>query len=580
MSTNRVRTLVIVLGVLVVLLLMLPFLIPVNQFHSTVEERLSAALGRKVQVGNLSLSLWSGALGAEELSIADDAKFSASPFLTAKALKVSVELKALIFNRALHITGVSIEKPEVTLLRDAAGRWNFSSLGGAPAKAEPRRAAQTPARSPAQPPDAAAELLVQKVELKDGRLLIGTTGSAKRASYDNVNAEASDVSASAEFPRKVTASLPGGGSFKLEGRVGPLNPNDASLSPVDAKISIGGLDLASTGVIDAAAGLGGILDLDATLTAQKGEARTKGTMKLKKLLLVAGGSPSTVPVTLDFSTKSDMQRNAGVLNPSTIKVGNAAARIGGTYETRGEATVLNLKFAGQDMPARDLQGFLPALGINLPKGASLSSGMLSGDLNIQGPTNRLITSGTLGLANARVSGFDLGSKLAVISALAGVKTGSDLDIEKLTTKIRMAPDGLRAENFNAVIPALGMLVGAGTVDAKNNLDFKMLATLTGGPAAAGAAGAAPAGGAATTGGGGMAGMLGSLLGPAKGGQARRIPFLIQGTASDPKFVPDVQGLATEMLKSQFGGSGAQKDTQQPDSGPLGGLGELFKKKKP
>ena len=75
-------------------------------------------------------------------------------------------------------------------------------------------------------------------------------------------------------------------------------------------------------------------------------------------------------------------------------------------------------------------------------------------------------------------------------------------------------------------------------------------------------------------------MLGALLGPAKGGQARRIPFLIQGTASNPKFVPDVQGLASEMLKSQFGGSGAQKDAQQPDSGPLGGLGELFKKKKP
>ncbi|MBZ5541683.1 MAG: AsmA family protein [Acidobacteriia bacterium] len=579
MSTNRIRTLAIVLGVLVVLLLLLPSLIPVNQFRSTVEEKLSAALDRKVHVGNLSLSLWSGALAAEELSIADDAKFSAAPFLTAKALKVKVEVMALIFSRALHITGLTIEKPEVTLLRDAAGRWNFSSLGGAPAKSEPRRAAQAPAQSS----DAAAELLVQKMELKDGRLLIGTMGSAKRASYDNVNAEASDVSMSAAFPAKVTASLPGGGSFKLEGRVGPLNPNDASLSPVDAKISIDGLDLASTGVIDAAAGLGGILDLDATLTSQKGEVQTKGTMKLKKLLLVAGGSPSTVPVTLDFSTKSDMQRNTGVLNPSAIKVGNAAARIAGTYETRGEATVVNLKFAGQDMPARDLQGFLPALGINLPKGASLSSGMLSGDLNIQGPTNRLITSGTLGLANARVSGFDLGSKLAVISALAGVKTGSDLDIEKLTTKIRMAPDGLRAENFNAVIPALGTLVGAGTVDAKNNLDFKMLATLTGGPAAAGTtggAGAAPAGGAATTGGGGVAGMLGALLGPAKGGQARRIPFLIQGTASDPKFVPDVQGLATEMLKSQFSGSGAQKDTQQPDSGPLGGLGELFKKKKP
>ena len=76
-------------------------------------------------------------------------------------------------------------------------------------------------------------------------------------------------------------------------------------------------------------------------------------------------------------------------------------------------------------------------------------------------------------------------------------------------------------------------------------------------------------------------MLGGLLGPAKGGQAQRIPFLIQGTASDPKFVPDVQGLAMDLLKSQFSGSGAQQPgTPQPDSGPLGGLGDLFKKKKP
>ncbi len=577
MSTNRVRTLVIVLGVLVVLLLLLPSLIPVNQFRSTVEEKLSAALDRKVHVGNLSLSLWSGALAAEELSIADDAKFSASPFLTAKALKVKVEIMPLIFSRALHIIGLTIEKPEVTLLSDAAGRWNFSSLGAPSSKRESTRA-----QAPAGAPDEAIGLQVQRIDLKNGRLLIGSTGTAKRASYDNVNAEASDVSYASAFPVKVTASLPGGGSLKLEGRVGPLNQDDAALSPVDAKITIDGFDLASSGVLDASAGLRGIMDLDATLTSQKGEAQTKGTMKLSKLLLVAGGSASTVPAEVDFSTKSDLRKNTGVLNPSTVKVGNAAARIGGTYETRGEATVVNLKFGGQNMPTRDLQAFLPALGINLPKGASLDSGTLSGDLNIQGPTNRLITTGTMGLFNARLKGFDLGSKLAVISALAGVKTGSDLDIEKMTTKIRMAPDGLRAENFNAVIPAMGTLVGAGTVDAKNNLDFKMLATLTGAPSAAGAAPTGTGAAAGAPGGGGMAGMLGGLLGPAKGGQARRIPFLIQGTASNPKFVPDVQGLATEMLKSQFSGTGtgAQKDAQQPDSGPLGGLGELFKKKKP
>ena len=36
----------------------------------------------------------------------------------------------------------------------------------------------------------------------------------------------------------------------------------------------------------------------------------------------------------------------------------------------------------------------------------------------------------------------------------------------------MTRDGLKADNFNAVLPQLGNIVGAGTVDAKNNLDFK------------------------------------------------------------------------------------------------------------
>src|SRR5260370_11769246 len=67
--------------------------------------------------------------------------------------------------------------------------------------------------------------------------------------------------------------------------------------------------------------------------------------------------------------------------------------------------------------------------------------------------------------------------MSTISALTGLKTGQDLDIEKVTTNLHMAPSGLEAENFLAVIPALGTLVGAGTVDSKNALDFKMAATL-------------------------------------------------------------------------------------------------------
>src|SRR3984957_3414102 len=92
----------IVVGVLIVIVLVAPFLIPVNQFRPTIEEKASAALGRKVQVGNLSLSLLSGSLSAEQLSIADDPKFETADFLTAKSLKVGVEIMPLILSKTIN----------------------------------------------------------------------------------------------------------------------------------------------------------------------------------------------------------------------------------------------------------------------------------------------------------------------------------------------------------------------------------------------------------------------------------------------------------------------------------------------
>src|SRR5260370_16167164 len=120
----------IVVGVLVVLALVVPFLIPVNQFRPTIEEKASVALGRKVELGNLSLSLISGSLSADNISIGDDPKFSSSPFLTAKSLNVGVEIIPLIFSNTLNVTGVTIAIPQVTLLHNAPGVWSYSSPAG------------------------------------------------------------------------------------------------------------------------------------------------------------------------------------------------------------------------------------------------------------------------------------------------------------------------------------------------------------------------------------------------------------------------------------------------------------------
>src|SRR5277367_247198 len=563
---NRtLRIVAIVAVVLILIVVIVPFLIPVNQFRPTIEAKASQALGRTVQLGNLSLSLLSGSLSADNVSIADDPKFSNSPFLTAKSLKVGVELMPLIFSKTLNVTGISIENPEVILLHNPAGQWNYSTIGGAAAKS-----AQKPAASSSASP---ADLSVQKFTLKDGRITVGSTTTPKRSSYDHVDVVASNFSMTSKFPVTVTADLPSGGKFKLDGNAGPIDEADASLTPLDAKLTVTSLDLGSTGFVDARAGLAGILDLNADLSSQNGVADTKGTVKISKAMFVAGGSPAGVPVTVDFSTKYNLHKNSGVLEPSTVKIGSAAAHLNGTYETAGEATVVNIKLEAKDMPAKDLEAFLPALGINLPKGTSLQAGTLNADLNMTGPTGKMITTGNVGLFNGKLAGFDLGSKMSGVASLVGIKSGKDLEIEKLTTNLRMAPEGLKADNFIAVIPAVANLSGAGTLDSKNNLDFKMAATLT---STLGAAGSPVSD-------------VGGLLGKSAGGgnckSGTTVPFQIQGTTADPKFIPDVGGLAAGMLKSQLGctaglGTAGAKDAGQLPAGATSALGGLFKKKKP
>jgi AsmA protein len=587
--SRTLRIILVIVVVLVVLVLVAPFLIPVNQFRPTIEEKASAALGRKVDVGNLSLSLFSGSLAADNLSIADDPKFSKSPFLTAKSIKVGVELLPLILHKELNITAIVIDSPEVTLIRSGAGEWNYSSFGAAAAKSQGKPA-----------PPSSQEFSVAKLELRNGRIIIGSTNSQKRSTYDKVDLTASNVSLTTKFPVTVTANLPGGGDLKLDGTAGPLDQENTALTPVNAKLTVNNLNLATTGILDPSAGLGGLLDLTSTIASQNGEANVSGNAKLSKALLIAGGSPAAIPVVVDFSTKYDLRKNRGVLEPSTLKIGNAVAHLSGTYEVPAdsEGVILHVKVEGQGMPAKDLETFLPALGIHMPSGASLQAGTLNTNLELSGPTNKLVTSGTVGMFNAKLVGFDLGSKLAGVSKLVGLNTGKDLDIEKMTTNLHMAPTGIEAQNFQALVPSLGTLVGNGTIDAKNNLDFKMAATLK--SAIGGAAGAAgnAATGAASDALGGLLGKVsgsaggaaGGLLGNCKnasGGSGPTLPFQIKGTTSDPKFIPDVGGVAAGMLKSQlscFGGASQAKASpqqqQQNPSNPVDAIGGLFKKKKP
>jgi AsmA protein len=324
MPHHPLRIIAAIVGVLVVVVAVTPYLIHVDQFRPFIERSTSVALGRKVDIGNLRLSLSSRSLTAETLTVADDPAFSSTPFLTAKSLSLGVELSPLILSRSLKVTAITIDSPEVTLIRNPAGRWNYSSLGSSFT--------------------GAGTTALKKIAWKNGKATVGVTGSAKRSIYDHLDLAASDVALLSRFPVIATGDLDGGGHFTLAGTVGPLNQEDASLTPVDGKITVNALNLAARGFLNPSIGLGGLFDLDATIASRSDEREIKGMARISKALLVAGGSPSGRPVMLDFNTKYNRRKNSGVLGPSTLRIGNATANLSGTYDAdRGEYTLVNIK---------------------------------------------------------------------------------------------------------------------------------------------------------------------------------------------------------------------------------------------
>jgi AsmA protein len=530
----HLKIIAIGVAVLIVIIIALPFLVNVNHFRPDIESNLSLALGRPVKIGDLSLALFSGSVEANQLSIADDPKFSNAPFIQAKSLRVGVELMPLIFSKHLNVTGLTIENPQITLLRDRDGIWNFSSLGNHSTQ---------PAATVEQKPSSPANIRVDKLDLTDGTVTVGSmAGTRKPIVYDKVNVAMRNFSFTVSFPVTATVGLPGGGSLKIDGMAGPINATDTTLTPVQAKIEMKKLDLAQSALVDPALGITGSADFGGTLTSDGSIAKASGTLKATSLKLAPKGTPAGVPVEVVFAVEHDLKNASGKIVQCEVTIGKAVTKLTGTYDMKGETTSIHTRLNGQSMPVDDLVALLPALGVVLPPGAKLKGGTLSLAVSSDGPLDTLVSTGWMKMSNSALAGFNLGSKLSGLFALTGKQpgTGNDTVIENLSSDLRQGPDGTRLDKLNVVIPSLATVTGAGTVSPSNVLDFKVVAKLAG-----------------------IGGDLTKIAGAGSGG----IPITIGGTTSNPTFTPDMKGVMSGQLKGFTKGGKS-----------LGGLGEHLVKK--
>jgi AsmA protein len=512
----------IALAILFVILIALPLLINVNSFRPKIESELTLALGRQVTVGNLSLSILSSCVVADNIAIGDDPAFGKPPFITAKSLKVGVELMPLIFSKQLNVTELKLEQPEITLLKAANGRWNFSSIGEGSKKApeDPKSGGTSPANFSAA-----------KLNVNNGKLIVGkANSSAKPQVYNKVNIEVEDFSFTSQFPFKLTGQLPGGGDAKISGKAGPIDAGNAAKTPFETAVKVNNMDIGASGFIDPASGIGGLANLDGTLNSNGSHAKAVGTLTGTKLKFSPKGTPAPKTVVVKHTVDVDLDKQSGTLTEGDISIGKAVAHVTGTFQTQGDTQMLSMKLDARDMPGDELEPMLPSLGIVLPSGSQLKGGTLSAELGIVGPVDKLVITGPVRLTNSKLTGFDLGSKLGALSAFAGkAASNPDTSIQNASLNARVAPEGTKADNINLTVPAVGVITGAGTVSPAGALNFRMLADLKGGVA------------------GGLTQV--ASLGSGKGG----IPFAIEGTTSNPHFIPDMKGVAGGIAQGALGG---------------------------
>lgn len=504
-------------GVVVLILVILPFVVNADTFRPMVQTRLSSALGRQVTLGHLGFSPFSGSLVAKDISISDDPNFSSSPFIGAKSFYIGVKVLPLLFHHDVQITKLTIDAPTIQLIQNEKGVWNFSSLGGASSGSKSGQPSTIPNFS------------VGELAIKDGSATVSSIpATGKPFVYSKVNLQVKQFSFANSFPFDLSANLPGDGSLKLDGTAGPLSRTNAADTPFRATLAVKNLDPVAAGLVDRSKGIGMVANINAQVESNGTVAKSTGNISAAKLQLARTGSPAAKPVNIDYNLTDNLDARTGQVTDLAIHTGSVAVHATGSFRQTAKDMELNLHVSAPNMPVDQLMELLPVIGVQLPSGSKLQGGTLSANLAITGPATATTIAGPVELDNTRLAGFDLGSKIEGMAHMGGTSGGTA--IQTLKTTVNSTPATTQFSNILGVVPAIGTATGSGSVSSAGDLNFNLLAKLNGTTGVAGAMNKA-----ATT----FGGLFGKVVHYT---QQQGVPMTITGTSTNPKIRANVKAM--------------------------------------
>lgn len=390
----------------------------VDKYRPQIESQLQQKLGRPIQLGRLGLRLFPLSLRVEGLTIQENQSFGSSrPFAQSNEVFVSVGLFSLISGHP-DAKSVVLDRPKIELIKNQSGQWNFSTLG-----------------SSSQTSSSNSEFSLDQLKVNDGQ--VGYTdlqARQQRAVYDHVDIELAHFAPNKPFDLKAGVHLPGEGKqmFMFDGRLGPLNKNNAALTPVKGKLTLQELRLSGLNQFAPGTVPGGddaVASGDLDLTSENAKLKGKGTLKLVDAIL--RGAKLDFPISARYDLDADRTSNLIDIHSSSIGLGQTSFKIDGQYNSGSNPAAVNLHVVNDNSSIAELSRLASAFGVMFDNSFQ-AKGNLKADLTASGPVTMPQLKGTLNVRDLQVGGGEIKQPVQVPAV-----------------DLTFAPDAVRSNSFVA-----------------------------------------------------------------------------------------------------------------------------------
>ena len=233
---------------LVAIVLIVPAWVDLSIFKSTYLPLIEETIHRRVDVGEVRLSLLpTPSIQLSNLRVSDGPAFPDNTFFAAQQLRLRLKLWPLLRGR-FEVTEFALEKPVINLLKQPDGTFNYSDLAEkAPPLAKKNDSKKTHVIAKPQGPGVIPLVLPTRMRINSGQLNLETKGQ-KPVRINGIDLLLQEFSSTQPFPYRASFDYPGLNSVSLEGKLS-YREEQASLIVKDNRLKVQDIVLPVEGTV-------------------------------------------------------------------------------------------------------------------------------------------------------------------------------------------------------------------------------------------------------------------------------------------------------------------------------------------